>query len=68
MIVSQQYGTAGGTYYPTSVGHNAPANTIGVGAVPWWSPAPFLGQNPLASEPFSSSGPEIQVFNAAVRP
>ncbi|MGZ3470762.1 MAG: S8 family serine peptidase, partial [Isosphaeraceae bacterium] len=64
LIVSQQYGTAGGTYYPTSVGHNAAANNIGVGAVPWWSPTPFLGQNPLASEPFSSSGPEIQVFNA----
>ena len=65
LIVSQQFGTAGGTYYPTSVGHNASANTIGVGAVPWWSPTPFLGQNPLASEPFSSSGPEIQVFNAS---
>ena len=65
LIVSQQYGTAGGTYYPTSVGHNAAANNIGVGAVPWWSPTPFLGQKPLASEPFSSSGPEIQVFNAS---
>ena len=65
LIVSQQFGTAGGTYYPTSVGHNAAANTIGVGAVPWWSPTPFLGQNPLASEPFSSSGPSIQVFNAS---
>ncbi len=65
LIVSQQFGSAGGTYYPTSFGHSAAANTIGVGAVPWWSPTPFLGQNPLASEPFSSSGPEIQVFNAS---
>ena len=65
LIVSQQFGTAGGTYYPTSVGHNASANNIGVAAVPWWSPTPFLGQNPLASEPFSSSGPSIQVFNTA---
>ena len=65
LIVSQQFGTAGGTYYPTSFGHNASANNIGVAAVPWWSPTPFLGQNPLASEPFSSSGPEIQVFNAS---
>src|SRR5208337_2004729 len=63
LIVSQQFGTGGGTYYPTSVGHNASANNIGVAAVPWWSPTPFLGQNPLASEPFSSSGPEIQVFD-----
>ena len=65
MIVSQQFGSAGGTFYPTSIGHNAQASTIGVGAVPWWSPTPFLGQNPLASEPFSSSGPSIQVFNAS---
>src|SRR5271157_1579314 len=65
LIVSQQFGAAGGTYYPTSFGHNAAANTIGVAAVPWWSPPPFLGQNPLASEPFSSSGPSIQVFNAS---
>ncbi len=64
LIVSQQFGTAGGTSYPTSFGHNAAANTIGVGAVPWWSPTPFLGQNPLASEPFSSSGPSIQVMDA----
>ena len=64
-IVSQQYGAAGGTFYPTSIGHNAQADTIGVGAVPWWSPTPFLGQNPLASEPYSSFGPSIQVFSAA---
>src|SRR5271157_2394160 len=64
LIVSQQFGAAGGTYYPTSFGHNASANNIGVAAVPWWSPTPFLGQNPLASEPYSSSGPEIQVLNA----
>ena len=49
LIVSQQFGSGGGTSYPTSFGHNAAANTIGVGAVPWWAPAPFLGQTPLAS-------------------
>ena len=65
VTVSPQFGSAGGTYYPTSIGHNAQADTIGVGAVPWWSPTPFLGQNPLASEPFSSFGPSIQVFNAS---
>ena len=65
VIVSQQFGTAGGTYYPTSIGHNPQANTIGVGAVPWWSPTPYLGQNPLASEPLASwYGPSIQVFDA----
>ncbi len=58
------YGSAGGTYYPTSAGHETNPNTIGVGATPWWAPAPFLGQNPLASEPFSSDGPGLYVFNA----
>ncbi len=57
LTVSPQFGSAGGTYYPTSAGHETAVNTIGVGAVPWWSPAPYLGQNPLASEPFSSNGP-----------
>jgi hypothetical protein len=57
LAVSQQYGSAGGTSYPSSFGHAAAAATIGVAATPWWAPAPFLGQNPLANEPFSSSGP-----------
>ncbi len=55
--VSQEYGSAGGTSYPSTLGHAASAATIGVGATPWWAPAPFLGQNPLANEPYSSSGP-----------
>jgi hypothetical protein len=64
LIISKQFGSAGGTFYPSSFGHNASFNTIGVGAVPWWAPAPFLGQSPLGSEPFSSTGPSIQVFDA----
>ena len=66
VVVSQQFGlgaSAGGTYYPTNYGHSAAANAIGVGAVPWWAPAPFLNTNPLNSEPFSSFGPAISVFN-----
>jgi len=65
LVVSQQYGSAGGTYYPTSFGHETAAATIGVGAVPWWAPASSLGigQNPLASEPFSSDGPGLYIFN-----
>jgi large repetitive protein len=55
--VSQEYGSAGGTYYPSTLGHSASAATIGVSATPWWALAPFLGQNPLANEPYSSSGP-----------
>ena len=59
MIVSQQYGSAGGTYYPDLVrARRRRPNTIGVGATPWWAPASLdLGQNPLANEPFSSDGP-----------
>ncbi len=63
VTVDQQYGSAGGTYYPTTTGHATDPNTIGVGATPWWAPAPYLGQNPLASEPFSSFGPAIHVFD-----
>ena len=68
LIVSQQFGTAGGTFYPTTIGHNAAATTIGVGAVPWWAPAPFLGQNPLASEPFSSTGPSVHRLQPRTAP
>jgi large repetitive protein len=63
-VPSQQFGSAGGTYYPSSAGHETARNTIGVGATPWWAPAPFLGQNPLANEPFSSWGPGLYVLNA----
>ncbi len=63
LVVSQQFGSAGGTFYPGTYGHSAAVNTIGVGATPWWAPTPFLGQNPLANEPFSSQGPALFVFN-----
>ncbi len=68
LAVSQQFGSgpaAGDTYYPDSVGHNSGAQTIGVGAVPWWAAPPYLNQVPLNSEPFSSDGPSLTVFNAA---
>ena len=61
--VSQQYGSAGGTFYTTSFGHATGVNTIGVGATPWWAPAPYLGQTPLFNEPFSSLGPAIYDLN-----
>jgi hypothetical protein len=64
MTVSQQFGAAGGTFYPTTYGHPTAQNAIGVGAVPWWATAPFLNQNPLQSEPFSSFGPALKVFDA----
>lgn len=63
LSVSQQFGTAGGTFYVNTKGHNAAQSTIGTGAVPWWAPSPFLGQNPLTSEPFSNFGPTYKVFN-----
>jgi hypothetical protein len=62
-LVSQQFGSAGGTFYPTAYGHETALATIGVGAVPWWAATPFLGANPLNSEPFSSNGPALLLFN-----
>ncbi len=61
--VSQQFGSAGGTFYPTSYGHATAQSNIGVGAVPWWATSPFLDSNPLNTEPFSSFGPALSVFN-----
>lgn len=64
--VSQQFGSNGNTFYPTTFGHPTSASAIGVGAVPWWgtnpsnSPAP----NPVRSEPFSSYGPAYIRFNS----
>ena len=43
VTVSTQYGTTGGTSYPSSFGHASEVNTIGIGATPWWAPAPYLG-------------------------
>jgi large repetitive protein len=63
LTVSQQYGSAGGTSYPSSAGHETAINTNGVGATPWWAPAPYLAQTPLANEPFSSTGPALSIFN-----
>ncbi len=62
VTVSQQFGTgpaAGNTYYPGTFGHSAAANTIGIGAVPWFATAPYINQNPLKNEPFSSFGPVL---------
>ena len=55
-------GSAGGTYYPTTFGHAGAANTISVGAVPYYGEAPYLSRAPT-SEPYSSFGPVISVFN-----
>jgi hypothetical protein len=63
VAVSQQFGNAGGTYYPTSAGHATAQSAIGVGAVPWWATAVYANQSPLGSEPFSSPGPALSVFN-----
>ncbi|MCA1685544.1 MAG: S8 family serine peptidase, partial [Planctomycetia bacterium] len=62
VTVSKKFGTgpaAGGTYYTTAFGHAAAASVISVGAVPWWATSPFLNQTPLASEPFSTFGPNL---------
>ena len=62
ITIPQTFGSAGGTLYPTSFGHNAYSATIGVGAMPWWATYPTVIQT--LSESFSSFGPEIQTLDA----
>jgi hypothetical protein len=64
LYVSPQFGSAGGTFYPSAYGHSTAPLTVGVGAMPWWASAPFLATSPLNSEPFSSSGPSLTTRNA----
>lgn len=59
----KRFGSAGGTYYPTTKGHNAGANTISVGAVPFWAAPPYLNNGRINNESFSAFGPVLSVFN-----
>ncbi|WP_435005816.1 Ig-like domain-containing protein [Tundrisphaera lichenicola] len=61
--VDKQYGSSGGTYYPSTSGHNSGANTISVGAVPYWGAQPFTSPTTVNNEPFSSTGPRLITFN-----
>src|SRR5262249_57284167 len=63
VTISQQFGSAGGTFYPGTFGHPTNPNTIGVGATPWWAPTPYPGPTPLASEPFRSLRPALPAFD-----
>ena len=63
VVFSQQFGNAGGIFYPNTNGHPYAAESIGTGAVPWWATASYINQQPLKSEPFSSLGPATIVFN-----
>jgi hypothetical protein len=64
LTVSQQFGANGGTSYPTTLGHEAAASTIGVGAVPWFDTPPYTTLSTDRSEGFSSFGPETFIFDA----
>lgn len=61
---SRQFGNAGGITYPTTFGHSATTNMIGVGAVPWFGTAPVATPSPVLSEDFSSFGPVQYFFDA----
>jgi hypothetical protein len=63
ITVSQQFGSAGGTTYPTTFGHPTSQYAIGVGAVPFWGAPPYLNPSTVLSEPFSSFGPAVIFFN-----
>jgi large repetitive protein len=62
--VDTKFGSAGGTYYPSTHGHNAGAETISTGAVPFWA-TPNIPHTPTldVNEPYSSFGPVLTVFN-----
>jgi hypothetical protein len=62
--VDTKFGSAGGTYYPSTHGHNAGPTTISVGAAPYWS-TPYYTHTPTLNnnEPFSSTGPVLTLFN-----
>jgi hypothetical protein len=68
--VSQQFGGAGGTFYPTTFGHATSADAIGVGAVPWWGTQQGLTPSapPVLSEPFSSTGPSLIEYDSQGNP
>lgn len=46
------------------IGHNGGADTISVGAVPFFSVPPFAGNSQINSEVYSSIGPVTRVFDA----
>ena len=61
----REYGSAGGTTYPSTSGHNASADAITVGALPWFDAAPYF--TPSAgtdNDPYSSFGPVVEEFAA----
>ncbi len=61
ITVNTTAGNNAGVSYPSTYGHSAQANTIGVAAIPWWATTPFVGQTPLKNEPFSAPGPALTV-------
>jgi hypothetical protein len=62
--VDSKFGAAGGTFYPSITGHSSGAETISVGAVPFWGTPGFVHTPAIdTSESFSSTGPSLKVFN-----
>ncbi|WP_152050601.1 S8 family serine peptidase [Tautonia marina] len=65
LTVDQQFGNAGATTYPTTFGHPAHTDTIGVGAVNFFDAPPFSTQTPTPTANFTSVGPVLYFFDAA---
>ncbi len=67
--VDHTFGSAGGTYYPSTFGHSAQAETISVGAVPFWG-TPAYPHTPATdtNEPYSAFGPSLIVFTPTGTP
>ena len=59
-----KFGSAGSTYYPSTHGHNAQAETISVGAAPFWATPNYVHTPSIdTNEPYSSTGPTLQEYN-----
>ncbi|WP_169980340.1 S8 family serine peptidase [Tautonia rosea] len=65
LTVDQRFGNAGATTYPTTFGHPAHTDAIGVGAVNYFDAPPFSSQTPTPTADFSSLGPVLYFFDAA---
>ena len=58
--VDKSNGASGGTYYPSSEGHETTVAAIGVAATPWFAPAPFQNLGiATPTEASSSTGPGL---------
>jgi hypothetical protein len=62
---AKTFGNAGGITYPTTIGHSAGLDTIGVAAVNFFDAPPFSTAATIPNASYSSFGPRYLLFDAA---